>query len=140
MHDVRGHCSCGQSAYVLSLPRAPRHYQPRRCDCVFCTERSVQYLSDPEGSLSFKTTVEWRIETQGSNQAEFMLCPHCGDLMGVIHRGENDIRGAANVSLASGAVFDASVTVSPKLLGPTEKASRWSAIWCRVDGIHPSLK
>ena len=35
----------------LTLPNSLRHYQPRACDCEFCTALNVAYLSDARGKL-----------------------------------------------------------------------------------------
>ncbi len=66
-------------------------------------------------------------------QAEFLTCAGCDDLLAVIHRTDEGIRGAANATLFSGQPFSDAITVSPRLLEPDQKSARWQQLWCRVD-------
>lgn len=54
----------------LTLPNPLRHYQPRACDCEFCTALNVAYLSDARGKLEIFSSGSIQIIQQGSEQAQ----------------------------------------------------------------------
>lgn len=67
---------------------------------------------------------------QGSQQAEFLLCDTCGHVIAVVFDDGSVTYGAANASILSEG-FGATVTSSPKKLGPEDKVARWKQLWFR---------
>lgn len=128
-----GSCACGACGYTIALDAPLNTYQPRACDCDYCTARGIAYLSAPTARITLTATRPWQRERQGSEQAEFLSCPHCADVLAVIARFEHDIRGAVNGRLLkeSGRLGGA-VTASPKSLEPATKRERWRTLWGRV--------
>lgn len=132
-YQVTGTCRCGGVGVHLSLPSPIEQFQPRQCDCDFCMQRGVNYLSHPEGHLFIDNTQPLHIDQQGSKQAKFLSCTQCHDLIAVIIEDEQEIKGAFNVSLLNKTHHLASaITVSPKKLSATEKKARWRDIWFTV--------
>ena len=105
-------------------------YVPRACDCDFCTKHGAAYISDAKGSLvvRIKAESETRRYTQGSGQAEFLLCRNCGVLVGVFYRREGRLYGTVNAKVLE-AEFAAPRPASPKQLSDEDKVQRWQELW-----------
>lgn len=133
-YQYQGNCSCGVTRFVLHLPQPIDEYNPRACDCSYCTARGVRYLSDPMGTLTLAPQRSLKREQQGSNQAVFLLCPGCDALVAVTHYFSSGLKGGLNVSLLKDdhALRDV-VSVSPKLLSAGEKRERWEKLWMAVE-------
>jgi hypothetical protein len=128
-----GTCSCQTVSFVLNLPNPIRCYQPRACDCDFCTSRHIAYLSDPHGSLEITSKLLLSIVMQGSQQAEFLSCPSCSSVVAATYLFSEGRKGAFNTSLLS-ALLDlpTAISASPKLLNVDEKRQRWQQLWFPV--------
>lgn len=127
-----GSCHCGNICLAMYLAGDPSAYTPRACDCDFCHKHAAAYLSDPEGKLAI--TIKDRNYAgryrQGSSTAEFLLCTRCGVLIGVCYATDEKLYGAVNVkTLDEPGLFGAETSVSPKLLGTSDKIARWKAAW-----------
>jgi hypothetical protein len=131
-----GGCHCGALRWEFVSHMAVKSLSPRACDCDFCTRHRAAWVSDPEGQLGIRgNRAMLRCLRQGSEQAEFLLCRHCGVLVAVIARA-NDGRmiGAVNRS-----AFDArdefvdETIVSPRLLAADAKQARWGQLWTPTD-------
>ncbi len=134
MHTLAGGCHCGNIRLELKLSQAPVHYQPRACDCDFCTPHNAAWLSDPEGALTLRIGDEAQLSRyrQGSGQAEFLLCANCGVLAAVLFAADGSVHGAVNARAVDGAKgFGAPQPVSPQSLSPEQKARRWQDVWFR---------
>lgn len=132
MHELEGGCYCGNVRLEIRLSRPPEGYNPRACDCDFCTKHSAAYFSDPAGSLRVRIRDEARVSRyrQGSGQAEFLVCADCGVLVGVMYASEGRLFGAVNARAAEGGVkFGPEQAVSPKRLSAADKAQRWQDAW-----------
>ena len=132
LNKLSGGCHCGNIQIELDLTRAPETYNPRACDCDFCTKHSAAYLSDPKGSLTIRIKDESKVEKyrQGSGQAEFLICTDCGVLVGVTYESEGRIYGAVNAKAIDGVKsFGPEQPVSPKTLSADAKTSRWQNVW-----------
>lgn len=132
MHKLSGGCHCGGLLVELELAHAPESYEPRACDCDFCTKHAAAYVSDPQGAVSFRIgdvrQAAWY--RQGSGQAEFLTCGVCGVLVGVIYRQGERRRAAVNAkAIEGGRGFGKERQVSPKTLSADEKVSRWQEVW-----------
>lgn len=132
-------CHCHQVALDLQVPKALSTYTPRACDCSFCQERRAEYLSDPAGHLSIRSQEPLQHQRQGSEQAEFLSCASCADLVAVVFQSQDGLRGALNIALARDSTLAAEIelaaaqTASPQLLNAEQKRERWLALWFKVD-------
>ena len=80
------------------------------------------------------------MENQGSNQADFMNCSECSDLVLVGYHYRDGYKGAVNAALLDDkGVFKDSVSVSPKLLSSSEKLQRWKTVWSQVSFVSKIL-
>lgn len=107
-------------------------YSVRVCDCSFCQKHAAAYLSDPAGRLylEFHSKSEVNCYRQGSEAAELLLCAHCGVLVAVRYRADDNTYGAINVrALDAAPEFGARTPVSPRALSPADKVARWKQIW-----------
>jgi len=129
---LRGSCHCGQLGLEFSTARELSQITPRACDCSFCQMHGAAYVSDPAGRLSVfeNQPGALRVYRQGSKRAQFLMCANCGVLVAVLMEEEGRTYGAANAACVAGRqAFAAPVPVSPQLLGPDEKVSRWQQAW-----------
>lgn len=129
---MNGGCYCGNIRFEFTLTHTPETYNPRACDCDFCTKHSAAYLSDPAGSLSLRIGDAGQVSRyrQGSEQAEFLVCARCGVLTGVFLETAGRVYGAVNARAVEGGVkFGPEQAVSPKKLSPADKAKRWQDVW-----------
>lgn len=127
-----GGCHCGALRWSLESARAAAELVPRACDCDFCTRHRAAWVSDPEGLLTVRARPDdVQHYRQGSGQAEFLICRHCGVLVAVSARmSEGRDKAAVNRN-----AFDQpdalgeSVVVSPQQLAADAKLSRWTQAW-----------
>jgi hypothetical protein len=132
MHKLSGGCHCGNVRIELTLTHSAGSYNPRACDCDFCRKHRAAYLSDPQGSLLIRIGNEADTSryTQGSGQAELLLCRKCGVLVSPLYRDGTRVYGAVNVNAVDGnALFGAQQPASPRTLTPGDKAQRWKQFW-----------
>jgi hypothetical protein len=127
---VTGGCHCGNILVDIELARASDTYNPRACDCDFCSKHAAWYVSDPHGSLlvRIKDARDSRLYRQGSGIADCLLCRNCGVLIGVLYRGDEQLHAAVNARAVE-AKFGAELAVSPKKLSDSEKVKRWQDLW-----------
>ncbi len=138
MNALSGACHCGNLRLELTLTRAAGEYNPRACDCDFCTRHAAAWLSDPQGALRIRIqdsakTARYR---QGNELAEFLLCTHCGSLAAVLYKNDaGALFAAVNArTLDGGQDFGAAQPVSPKQLSGDAKIKRWQEVWfAKVD-------
>jgi hypothetical protein len=136
MYQYSGKCRCGSVLITFSSPQQINSYTSRKCDCDYCMQRDIEYLSAPQGQISFISKTPLRHEKQGSGQATFLLCSNCQTVVGVCSMNKNMCVGSLNIKLFEEFVcLQASVNVSPKRLSKTEKLTRWNAMWSSVQII-----
>ena len=69
-------------------------------------------------------------ETQGSGQAEMLLCPDCGNMLGASLQNDSQTIGVVNGALLDEANrLPMPQIVSPKKLAAEKKRTRWLSIW-----------
>jgi hypothetical protein len=129
---LTGGCHCGNLLLEIGLPKEPKTYAPRACDCDFCRKHGASYVSDPGGDVVIRLQ-EPRLlgrYRQGSGAAECLLCIRCGVLIGASYReGETLFATINSRAIDAGAQFGPETVVSPKLLGEAEKIGRWKSLW-----------
>jgi hypothetical protein len=128
---VAGACHCGNLRIEAQLTRPAASYTPRACDCSFCRAHGAAYLSDPAGTLAITVGAAGLTRyRQGSAQADMLICPVCGVLVGALYTGAARAYGVVNLRVLQGPhVFGAAEPVSPARLGAAEKSARWQDIW-----------
>jgi hypothetical protein len=99
MNHYCGKCSCGEVAIQFSSPQKISNYKSRRCDCDYCMQRGIEYLSDPQSQITFISTRSLRHEKQGSEQATFLLCLNCHNVVGACYINKNICVGSLNSRL-----------------------------------------
>ncbi len=133
MHQNKGKCTCGKTEFILELPEKLEQYSPRQCDCDFCVQHKLMYLSHPQGKISISTSGNFEILKQGSEQASFLSCNGCGDIIGAFFQFEETLKGAVNSNLLNdSANLQRPAPISPKVLKPNEKVERWNSLWLQV--------
>ena len=137
MNIYFGSCGCQSVNLKLALPMAIAQYSPRKCDCDFCMERDIRYLSDPQGKLNITSNTKLLMQKQGSEQASFVTCSQCKDVVAAVIDGETGLIGAANGTLMDDArELKTATTVSPKKLAAEDKVARWLTVWQPVTIEH----
>jgi len=130
----KGKCHCGEVELELLLPNSLSYYSARKCDCDFCVNRNITYLSDAAGKLKITSNNELVIHQHGSNQAGFLECENCNNVVAVVYDCDGEKKGAVNASLLSGVeLMKPTEIVSPKLLSAEEKVNRWRKLWLDVE-------
>ena len=128
-----GACPCGRVSFTVTLPEPLDDYAPRACDCDFCVDRGISYLSDPRGLLEIGCDLPLKPLMQGSEQAQFLSCTHCGSVVAAVCTFKSGLKGAANAGfLNDGNQLQNSISVSPRLLNPIQKIERWEKLWSPV--------
>ena len=133
MFKYSGKCKCNKVVFSLELPTKLEEYSPRACDCDFCTQHNLSYLSHPKGNLSIDYQGEFTIIRQGSEQAKFLSCSSCGVIVGAVYQFKKELKGAVNANLLNDCkkLLPSSV-ISPKHLETAEKLVRWESLWLKV--------
>jgi len=126
-----GSCHCGGMTVELYTRTAPSALHPRVCDCAFCRKHGASWLSDPEGYLRLLARGDLlRAYQQGSVQARFLLCGHCGVLMAVTVERGGHVFGAVNAGcLDDPPALGDPVPVSPQALAADARLARWQEVW-----------
>lgn len=133
-----GSCQCNQVELQLTLPKPLQEYEPRACDCDFCAQRDVLYVSDPLSRLNIVSTINLFHSKQGSEQAQFLSCVNCEQLVAVVTEINGELRGAINAEcLDDSSLLAKPVSVNPKSLNPTQKRERWAKSWSKVSLSEP---
>ena len=131
-------CKCGQVDIGVRLTQAISQYVPRACDCDYCRAKDAAYLSDPHGEAQITSEAAILRFRQGSQQADFLVCPGCDQLVAVTCEIDGQLRGAINARLFSGvADLPAAQPASPKRLSADAKKARWAKIWFPVEVTEP---
>lgn len=130
MNIYLGSCHCQSVTLKLTLPKTIAQYSPRKCDCDFCMERDIRYLSDPQGKLYIASNTALLMQKQGSEQASFVTCSQCEDVVAAVIDSKTGCIGAANGTLMDDAQqLQSAITVSPKKLAADDKVARWLTVW-----------
>ncbi|OOG59110.1 aldehyde-activating protein [Rhodanobacter sp. B05] len=141
---LHGGCHCGALRIEFRTRLPVADIAPRACDCTFCQKHGAAYVSDPAGELRIFVPEPEALRScrQGSEAALFRLCSRCGVLVAVTFEHDNRLFAAVNARcLDEWAGLASSVPVSPRLLSPEEKKSRWVQLWIPdvelVPGVPP---
>lgn len=89
-------------------------------------------------SLALVSTISIDHITQGSQQAEFLRCVNCEQVVAVIAYIDGTIKGAVNSDcLYDSALLATATPVSAQSLTPAERKIRWSQLWMPVSLSEP---
>jgi len=133
MFEYLGCCHCDEIQLSIEIPEHISQYSPRACDCDFCLQHTVEYLSHPEGKMHIRARGKLKALEQGSNQAAFLCCAQCGDVIAATLLIGDRRLGAVNACLLDEyPKMQMSKTVSPKLLEPAQKLARWQSVWFKL--------
>lgn len=134
MYTYYGSCSCGETKITLKLPTELKNYSPRKCDCDFCMENNLVYLSDPLGNVEIATSQTFNTIKQGSEQAIFLACSNCKNIVGPIYDFQSGTKGAINANLLElKSELQKPTVISPKHLAPEDKLARWKDLWLEIN-------
>ncbi|MBS1972523.1 MAG: hypothetical protein JSU04_19610 [Bdellovibrionales bacterium] len=131
MHTMHGSCYCGNITFTAGLTAPAESFEPRACDCDFCTKHGAAWVTDAQGTLEISvrdgsTLGKFR---QGSESADFLSCTKCSVLCAVVYNENGVNYGAINSRAVNQVSFPPAKTVSPKKLPNLEKIARWKEIW-----------
>lgn len=132
MHKVAGGCHCGNITYLAEISHDLSVYNPRVCDCEFCTTHGASYMSDRNGTLKFKIKTAKALGKyrQGTGIADFLICKNCGVLVGVCYEERGIVYGSLNTkSLHTNSGFGEFQVISPMQLTDEERIKRWKKFW-----------
>lgn len=130
----RGGCTCGSVWLHLSLPEVLPTYAARACNCDYCSSRGIAWVSDPAGNLVINSEVALSVSKQGSNQASFLACSQCDDVVAVTVESKVGRIGAMNATLLMEYdLMSAAQATSPQSLSAEEKVVRWERLWQPVE-------
>ena len=127
-----GGCYCGNISFEIETSKPVTDFQPRACDCDFCTKHGAAYLSDESGHLVFhvRSESDFGLYKQGSGLADFVICKNCGVLVGVYYAETDKRFGAINSrAISTSSTLQEAVTTSPKKLTDSDRIARWTEIW-----------
>jgi hypothetical protein len=126
---LKGGCHCGKVRLELATSIRPQDFNPRACDCSFCTKHGAAYVSDPDGKLRIIGSEMLGEYRQGSGTAKMLLCRGCGVLVAAILEDGARRYGTVNSKCLEGVAFGAPQTVSPQTLAVEDKKARWTRLW-----------
>lgn len=133
-----GTCLCNQIELKLTLPKEIHHYSPLACDCNFCDQHQIMYLSDPKGSIEILSTISIAHLRQGSGNAQFLQCENCEQVVAIVADIKGELLGAVNSEcLVSADALKSPQSVQLKSLGDKQKMERWSVHWSRTQLSEP---
>ena len=127
-----GQCSCGKNEIVVDTTIDFEKLMPRSCDCNSCQSLSLQaaMVSDPALNIAIiKEDDGLQVRKNGSEQASFLHCKSCDQLLVVGANIEGRCRGAVNAFLFKSINFSKAIPIRPRLLSQVEKIKRWNEIW-----------
>lgn len=131
--EHHGECRCGGISVRIHLSAPPGDLIPRRCDCAFCGQHDVAYVSDPAGRVEYGLRAEEILRKERQDEggvADFLFCRECGVLAGVLYTDADGARfSAVNSRIFAKAGFAAAVDASPRLLTRRERIDRWKNLW-----------
>jgi len=136
---MSGGCYCGNITFDAAFTRPAGSFQPRMCDCGFCSKHGAAWVSDAEGVLRLhvKDAALLNRYKQGSGTADFLVCKDCGVLVAVCWEYGGGCYAAINrKAIDRPGEFGEAMPVSPQRLDKDAKVQRWQDIWFRDVAIN----
>jgi hypothetical protein len=136
MYQYSENCSCGRVTIEITLPKSIDCYRSRKCDCDYCAQHNIEYLSDPKGTNTISSALPLLEQKQGSEQATFLVCCKCSSVVGVCYKAGDINLGSVNIRLFEQYKnLQGSTPISPKLLNQSEKILRWCVLWSAMNVV-----
>lgn len=132
MYQTLGGCHCKNITFEIKSSKKFDAYEPRACDCEFCSKHSASYISDPKGTLKIVINNEKDLKKYkvGSGVADFLICNNCGVFVSVCYEEQDCIYGSINSKTVDRKIkFGNEVIISPEQLSDSVKIKRWKDIW-----------
>lgn len=132
MHTITGRCHCGNISYIAEFPNVPAAYNPRLCDCKYCSSHGASYASDSKGKLIINIKKENEISKyrQGSRIVDFIICKTCGVLTNVVYEENNCIYASINTRSADEyATFGNGQVAHLAQLSDEDRIKSWKNAW-----------
>lgn len=139
MATLRGGCHCGRVEVHFDTGLEPATLHPRACDCSFCRKHGAAWVSDAAGCLRVTAGESASLHEyrQGSGQARFLLCGHCGVLVAVAcDTTDGRLLGAVNAGCLEHVTLGDPEVASPQRLAADEKIARWRRLWAPATIEH----
>jgi len=127
-----GQCSCGKIEVVVETAIDFKQLVPRSCDCDSCRSLPLPAAMVSDTALDISIVKEGgglQTRKNGSDQASFLHCKCCGQLLAVGVNIDGRYRGAVNAFLFQNINFCEAIPIQPRLLSKDEKIKRWNQIW-----------
>ena len=133
LNEYKGHCRCQLTGLTFSTAQPLYQFTPRACDCDYCMADDVAYMSDPHGELTISARIPLIEEKQGSEQATFLRCSGCHQVVAACHVSDKGMIGAFNSRMLDDkSELQPAEPSSPKQLPAEKKLKRWRLIWMPV--------
>ena len=131
IHKHTGGCHCHNVSFEIDSTNPLNSYQPRACDCNFCTKHGASYISDKNGKLTIQVKDERDLSKyqHGNKIASFLICRVCGVLIGVCYKDQDGLYVTVNSKAVDDTSFGEEIVVSPKMLSEKEKIQKWKNVW-----------
>jgi hypothetical protein len=95
-------------------------------------------LSDPAGALEIVSTISLAHVKQGSEQAEFLSCTHCEQIVAMCANIDGVIKASINADCLHNAnMLGIPTPVSAHLLSPNQKETYWAKLWMPLSLSEP---
>ena len=138
-----GRCHCGLIEFKINLPKPLESYHPRRCDCDFCVQHKILFLSDPNGYFEINKNHLTNFLVQGDQNARFAQCKKCQAIIAAyyissdrLYSTDSNFRGVINSQLlVDKAILLAPVDVSPNYYLLKPSANDGAISGCPFDSL-----
>ena len=117
MNIYNGGCHCKNVSVIIKTAKSLNEYEPRACDCDFCTKHGAAFISDNKGELTFKIQDYDYIShyNQGDRIINLIVCKKCGVFTGGFYKQKDKILATLNSIILDGrASLKPAVPASPK--------------------------
>lgn len=129
--SLRGYCPCRN--FELNWQTVDYSLIPRACQCDYCRNRSVSYVSKSGSGFSVHVhkPESYIVVRHGSGTAAFHECSFCDTVVFVSAEIDGQTYGAINSAcIRNPHGFGTAVATDSNNQGLSEKTRRWRQNWC----------
>lgn len=133
MHQLLGHCHCGNIRLRYDSPLSAPEIPGRACGCSFCTRHGAIYASDTSAALRCEIgdpgqVVRYRF---GTETAEFLTCQVCGVLTAALSEIDGVLYAVVNLRVFPDIDLNTLLTVGSDFDGesPDDRITRRCRNW-----------
>jgi hypothetical protein len=132
---LRGACHCGAVSALIEGIDDPVRVQVRACRCGFCRRHGAVTFAAAGAQARLSSRGRFLRYRFGSQDADFLLCPHCGVYVGAVLLDGQRWLGTLN---AAGLQLEPLLSQAPKPVdyegeSALERRARRLARWMPVD-------